>query len=167
MWHCLCNATRPGCTCRSISVNRQTFYRRFSMKAILSVPVGALALAVAFHAVGATLPQARTEHGVTYISGGIGHDESAAMKAEAKSYPLSMVFSAGKDNEYLADVRIAIKDKAGKEVLNAVSNGPIMLVKVPAGRYAIAAERNGKTWHRAVQVNQKGDKEVNFHCPSA
>ena len=137
------------------------------MKAIFSVAAGTLALAVAFHAVGATLPQARTEHGVTYISGGIGHDESAALKAEARKYPLSMVFSAGKDNEYLADVKITIKDKAGKEVLNAVANGPIMLVKIPAGRYTIAAERNGKTLHRAVQVNQKGDKEVNFHWPSA
>jgi hypothetical protein len=137
------------------------------MKAILSVPAGALALAVAFHAVGATLPQAKTENGITYVSGGIGHDESAAMKAEAKNYPLSMVFSAGKDNEYLADVRIAIKDKAGKEVLNAVSDGPIMLVKVPAGRYSIAAERNGKSLHHTVHVNQKGDKQVNFHWPSA
>jgi hypothetical protein len=137
------------------------------MKAILSVPAGALALAVAFQAVGATLPQARTERGITYISGGIGHDESAAMKAEASKYPLSMVFSAGKDNEYLADVRIAIKDQAGKEVLNAVSDGPIMLVKVPAGRYSIAAERSGKTLRRTVHVNQKGDKRVNFHWPSA
>ena len=89
------------------------------------------------------------------------------MKAEAGNYPLSLVFSAGKDNEYLADVRIAIKDKAGKEVLNAVSDGPIMLVKVPAGRYSIAAERNGKILHHTVRVNQKGDKQVNFHWPSA
>ena len=137
------------------------------MKAILCVPASALALAVAFQAVGAALPQARTEQGITYISGGIGHDESAAMKAEAGNYPLSMVFSAGKDNEYLADVRIAIKDEAGKEVLNAVSDGPIMLVKVPAGTYSIAAERNGKTLHHTVRVNQKGDKQVNFHWPSA
>jgi len=137
------------------------------MKAILCVPAGALALALAFHAVGATLPQAKMENGITYLSGGIGHDESAAMKAEAKSYPLSMIFSAGKDNEYLADVKITIKDKAGKEVLNAVSNGPIMLVKVPAGRYTVTAERNGKTLHHAVRVNHRGDKLVNFHWPSA
>ncbi len=137
------------------------------MKAILSVPAGAIALALAFHAVGATPPRAKMENGITYLSGGIGHDESAAMKAEATSYPLSMIFSAGKDNEYLADVKITIKDKAGKEVLNAVSNGPIMLVKLPAGRYTIAAERNGKSLHHAVHVNHKGGKQVYFHWPSA
>jgi hypothetical protein len=42
-----------------------------------------------------------------------------------------------------------------------------MLVKVPAGRYTIAAERNGKTLRHAVHVNHKGDKQVNFHWPSA
>ena len=137
------------------------------MKAILSVPAGAIALALAFHAVGATPPRAKMENGITYLSGGIGHDESAAMKAEAKSYPLSMIFSAGKDNEFLADVKITVKDKAGKEVLNAVSKGPIMLVKVPAGSYTITAERNGKALHHAVRVNHKGGKQVNFHWPSA
>ena len=137
------------------------------MKAILCVPAGAIALALALHAVGATLPQPKMENGITYLSGGIGNDEAVAMKAEAKSYPLSMIFSAGKDNEYLADVKVNIKDKAGKDVLNAVSNGPIMLVKVPAGSYTIAAERNGKALHHAVRVNHKGGKQVNFHWPSA
>ena len=108
------------------------------MKAILCVPAGAIALALALHAVGATLPQPKMENGITYLSGGIGNDEAVAMKAEAKSYPLSMIFSAGKDNEYLADVKVNIKDKAGKDVLNAVSNGPIILVKVPAGRYSMS-----------------------------
>src|SRR5204863_9396967 len=102
MWHCLCSATRPGCTSRSISVNSQTFYRRFSMKAILCVPASALALAMAFQAVGAALPQVRTEHGITYLSGGVGHYESAALKAEASKYPMSMAVSAGKDSDHVA-----------------------------------------------------------------
>src|SRR2546430_3804288 len=118
------------------------------MKAILCVPAGAIALALAFHAVGATLPQPKVENGITYLSGGIGHDESAAMKAEARSYPLSIIFSAGKDNEYLADVKITVKDKAGKEVLNAVSKGPMMPVKVPAARRTTTPEKDGQALHQ-------------------
>ena len=38
---------------------------------------------------------------------------------------------------------------------------------VPAGRYTVTAERNGKTLHHAVRVNHRGDKLVNFHWPSA
>lgn len=137
------------------------------MKANVSFPAGALALALALPAAAAMLPPAKTENGVTYVVGGIGHDESAAMKAAEKSYPLSMIFYAGKDNEYVADVKVAIKDKAGKTVLDTRADGPIMLVKVPAGRYTITADRNGKTLHHTVQVGAKLHKEADFHWPKA
>ena len=137
------------------------------MNTRLRISTGALLLAAALQASAATLPQAKTENGVSYLSGGIGQDEAAAMRAEAKDYPLSMVFSAGKDNEYLAGVTVTIKDKTGKQVLNTASTGPILLVKLPAGRYSIAAERNGQTLRRTVQVNHHGDKRVNFHWASA
>ena len=128
---------------------------------------GAVVLGLALPAVAATLPQEKTEHGIVYRSGGIGHDEAVAMQAEAKYYPLSMLFTAGKDNEYLADVDVSIKDKAGKAVLHAVSDGPIMLVKVPAGKYAVTAEENGKTLRRTVTVGAKGDTRAGFHWPHA
>jgi hypothetical protein len=78
-----------------------------------------------------------------------------------------MIFSAAKDNEFLADVRVTIKDKAGKEMLSAVSDGPIMLVKLPAGKYTVAAEAHGKTLQRIVQVPAKGDRQVSFHWAQA
>jgi hypothetical protein len=137
------------------------------MKKAFAACAGALALAMAFSAVSATLPQPKTENGITYVSGGIGQDESAAMKSEAKDYPLSMVFSGGKHNAYLADIKVTIKDQADKVVLDTVSDGPIMLVKVPAGKYAVTAMKDGKTLHRTVQVRAKGDRQVHFHWPKA
>jgi hypothetical protein len=137
------------------------------MKAALAASAGAVALALALPAGAVAVPQAKTDHGVTYVSGGIGHDEAAAMRAEAKRYPLSMVFSAGKHNEYLAGVKVKLEDKSGKVVLNEVADGPIMLVKVPAGRYTIEATRDGKTEHRTVEVPAKGDRQVAFHWPAA
>jgi len=89
------------------------------------------------------------------------------MKEEARHYPLSMVFSAKKDNEYLADVHVDIRNKAGKEVLNTVSDGPIMLVKLPAGSYKVSAQVGGKTLHRSVRIPAKGDEQLNFHWPHA
>jgi hypothetical protein len=78
-----------------------------------------------------------------------------------------MVFSAARDNEFLANVQVTIKDKAGKEMLSAISDGPIMLVKLPAGKYTVAAESDGKTLHRTVQVPAKGDRQVSFHWRQA
>lgn len=136
-----------------------------AMKAASALLPGALALAVAFPA--AALPQPKTEHGITYLSGGIGEDESTAMKAEVKDYPLSLVFSAGKDGAYLAEIPVTIKDRAGNTVLDTVSHGPIMLLKLAPGEYRIEATRNGDALHRTVSVKAKGDTQVVLHWPSA
>ncbi len=136
------------------------------MKANLAASLGALALAIAWPAAAAALPAAKSDHGITYVSGGIGHDEAAAMKAAAKDYPLSMVFAAGKHDEYLSGVRVRLKDKAGNVALNEVADGPIMLVKLPEGRYTIDATRHGKTLQRTVRVPAHGDHQVVFHWPA-
>jgi hypothetical protein len=142
------------------------------MKANGKLAVLALSLAVALPATAATmntdlLPTPKTENGITFLSGGIGKTEASAMKNEARHYPLSMVFSATKTNEYLADVLVTLKNEAGKKLLSAVSDGPIMLVKLPAGEYKVAAEINGKTLHRTVRVSGKGDRRLEFHWPQA
>lgn len=136
------------------------------MKAASRLSAGALALALAIPALAATLPQPRTEHGITWLSGGVGEDQSAALKAEAKRYPLSLVFT-GKGGEYLAEVPVKIVDHAGKTVLDTTSKGPIMLVKLPPGRYQIAATRQGKTLHRSALVKAKGERQVVFRWPQA
>ena len=136
------------------------------MKAIPWLSAGGLALALSAPLFAATLPQPKTGHGVTYVSGGIGEDESTAMKAEAKHYPLSLIFSAGKDGEYLADVPVTIRDSAGQAVLQAHA-GPILLIKAPPGKYRIAATRHGRTLEQTVVVTAKGERQVSLHWPKA
>lgn len=141
------------------------------MKVIEKLMIGVVVLGVALPvasaaATGYALPQPKTENGITYVSGGIGEDESKAMREEAKRFPLSLVFSANKDNEYLADVHVTIKDKAGKEVLSVISDGPVMLLKLPAGRYLIEAAADGKTLRRTVRVQANEDRQIAFHWPS-
>ena len=136
------------------------------MKANASIAFGSLILAATMHVSAATLPLAKTENGVAYVSGGVGQDEAAAMRAEAKHYPMSIFFTAGKDNAFLANVKVTISDKAGKEVLNTTA-GPILLVKAPPATYAITAVRNGRTLHRTVHVQKTGEKQIVFHWPKA
>jgi hypothetical protein len=140
------------------------------MKPTTLFSVGLLTAAFALPATAATmlmqnaaLPQPKTEGDITYLSGGIGKPESTAMKAEARHYPLSMIFSGNKDNEYLADVHVTIKDHTGKDVLSTVSEGPIMLVRLPAGSYTVIAEANGKSFKRSVHVQAKGERQLSFH----
>ena len=133
------------------------------MKSTLAVTAAALALGFSLPAASAPLPAPRTEGGITYLTGGIGRDEAAAMKAEAKRYPLSIVLSEGRRDAYVAGARVTIADAGGKTVLDAKPVGPILLVRLPAGRYRIRAVAGGKTLQREAQVSGAGAEQVVLH----
>lgn len=137
------------------------------MKARLTLAAAAFAAAFSLAAGAATLPAPQTLNGITYLSGGIGREEVAAIKAEAKNYPLSLVFSAGPRHAFVAEVKVTIKDKAGKALLDGASGGPIVLVKLPAGTYTVHAVQGGVALNRTVQVTAHGDKQLALHWPKA
>jgi hypothetical protein len=108
------------------------------------------------------LPPVRTSGSVSYVTGGVGLDESAAIKAAEKDFSLSLLFAQTKRGEYLSDVKLSIKDKAGKTVLEAVSDGPMLLAKLPAGVYKISAEHEGTVLLKTVRVEAKGVARAAF-----
>ena len=104
---------------------------------------------------------------MTYVSGGIGKDESDAMKQAASRYSLAIEMSspAGPRAEYVADVKIDIRDQQGKTVLSTTSDGPILLANLPPGRYTINADKNGKSQQRNVVVGPSARPRVKFSFP--
>ena len=72
---------------------------------------------------------------MTYVSGGIGKDESDAMKQAASRYSLSIEMSspAGPRAEYVSDVKIDIRDQQEQTVISITSDGPILLAQSAAG----------------------------------
>lgn len=112
----------------------------------------------------AELPPVQRQGAVEYVSGGIGIDESEAMKAAATQYPLALTFAAQRDGtaDYVADVAVAIHDAQGKPVLQATSGGPYMLVKLPAGNYKISASYKGQAQEREVSVQNTGTARAMF-----
>ncbi len=108
------------------------------------------------------LPQVKTQNGVSYISGGIGSDQVTAMKAAAKDYAL-MLTCAQNTGDYLANVKVSITDKSGKTVLDTVTDGPILLVKLSPGQYRIGADSNGVTVNKTVQISAGHTAKLNFH----
>lgn len=104
------------------------------------------------------LPAAQHAGPVTYLSGGVGSDESHAIKEAMHDYPLVLEF-AGKTsygNEYLAAVPVKIVDAHGKTVLETSARGPFLLVSLPAGRYTVTASYGERTEHRSVSVSPNG-----------
>ena len=113
------------------------------------------------------LPPERSQGSVTYVTGGIGKDESDAMKQAASRYSLAIEMSspAGPRAEYVADVKIDIRDQQGKTVLSTTSDGPMLLANLPPGRYTINADKNGKSQQRSVVVGSGARPRVKFSFP--
>lgn len=114
----------------------------------------------------AALPEAQTQNGITYLSGGIGLNESEAMKAAAKDYTLMITCSVQPTGEYLADVKVNITDKSGSPVLETVIDGPMLLVQLAPGQYRISAESDGVTMNRTVDIGSEHPTRVNLSWPA-
>jgi hypothetical protein len=125
------------------------------------------ATSVAFAAT-TNLPPLQQQGAVTYLSGGVGSDQSAALKDVMHKYPLVLEFAGATHhgNEYLADVPVHIADMNGKTLLNATSHGPFMLASLPNGRYKITASHDGKTQQRLVDINSSGHVRAMFVWPT-
>ena len=122
----------------------------------------ALACAAGVFAVQAqsAMPQWKGEGAVRYVCGGIGSDESTAMRAAMKEHPLALLF-ARSDGAYLTDVQVDIKGADGAPSLGLRASGPVCLVDLPAGRYTIDAAMAGSAKSQTVTVGG-GSKTVDF-----
>ena len=122
-----------------------------------TLSITAMAAALFFtpfaQAAGAAAAQ-ETQGNVSYISGGVGEDEAAAMKSAAAGYPLELHFvqKATPRDEFLADVKVRITDRAKNVVLDAVANGPFLLAKLPPGTYQIEADHVGVVKRQTVDI---------------
>ncbi|GAB2890478.1 carboxypeptidase-like regulatory domain-containing protein [Uliginosibacterium flavum] len=110
----------------------------------------------------ANLPAPTTRGAVTFVSGGIGLDESTAMKAAEKDYPLTLEFvvKTASTSGYTSDVKVLLADHNGKTLLDTVSNGPFLLVKLPPGNYRLEASKDGQTKLRQVDVRAGSHQKI-------
>jgi len=106
----------------------------------------------------APLPPAKQAGDITYVTGGVAYEEVPAFKEAKRDYPLAIEIyeKAGSKNQFTADTRVLLIDKAGDVVFDAQADGPYMLVKAPAGQYKMEASLNGRTVTRQVNVNARG-----------
>lgn len=88
---------------------------------------------------------------VTFVTGGIGHVSQQQITSIQRAYPLKLSF-ADNTGHYLANVNVAIADTSGNTVLNAVTDGPILLAKLKPGTYTVNATYEGQTQTRKVSV---------------
>ena len=104
--------------------------------------------------------------GASYINGGVGQEEAARMREIGTEFPVRLTFTRhnGTQNtdEFVADVTVRVRDSAGRTVVAAAAQGPIFLLRVPDGSYALEAERNGEIKTRRIDVVGDRHQEIAF-----
>jgi len=138
--------------------------RKLLSLAVFAVSLGTLGSVVAVDM--AALPEVKTQNGISFLSGGIGLDESEAMKAAAKDYTLMLTCSIQPTGQYLSDVKVIITDKSGSPVLDTVTDGPILLVQLAPGQYRISADRDGNIMNRNVDIGSEHPTRVDLSWPA-
>jgi hypothetical protein len=116
----------------------------------------------------ADLPAVRHDGEVAYLTGGVGQDESSAISAVQRQWPLSLEFAeqAGGRAVYVADVDVVVRNASGQAALEAQADGPFLLAKLPPGRYAVEASWNGKTLREPVTIKHGAPAHATFVWPA-
>lgn len=112
----------------------------------------------------AELPPLQHQGNVEYVSGGIGIDESTSFKEAMSRYPLSLTFDSPDNGAaaYVANVQVVIQNSHDATVLDATSQGPYFLVKLPPGKYHVKATYQNDTQSREVAIGEKGSERLVF-----
>ena len=109
----------------------------------------------------AQLPPSKTQGDTTFITGGIGNDESSAMFAAAKKWSLliemSEIDGSGR-GVWIAGINILVLNAKQQSILETVCDGPLMLLNAPPGQYTVEASYQGKLLKRSV-VLKEGDPQ--------
>lgn len=133
-------------------------------RTILAATLAAALAGPAFAQAPAAPATASTSAEYPVLSGGVGLDERQAMDAQASNFNLKLAFAAP-GGEYFDNVGVMIARTNGAKVYEGTSEGPWFFIKLPPGRYTVAATMNGKTIHRNVRVPQRSASKLHFYFP--
>ena len=133
------------------------------MKRLHPLPLAAALLASTVFAATTARATEKAEANVPVLVGGITKDDETAMQRQARQWPMRLVFSERRDNEFVADVDLVVRDAKGHEVLALDDTGPMTYVKLPPGRYTVQATFDGHPQVRHVALDGRAGQDVYIH----
>jgi hypothetical protein len=112
----------------------------------------------------AQVPEAQRSQGVSYITGGVGEEESTAILAEAKQWPLLLELSQLENGRgvWIFGSQIKIANAKGAMIFDAKADGPYMLVNLDAGDYVIQASYQGVEQKRAISIKAGQPQKISI-----
>jgi len=108
--------------------------------------------------------QVKTQNGVAYVSGGVSHDEEAAIKSMGKGFNLKLTL-AESTGGYMGGAHVRIDNVKGTAVLDTQSDGPLFFVKLEPGTYKIHVTADNKDFTKEAYVKSAGQEQLTFIWP--
>ena len=112
-------------------------------------------------------PQPQQQGNVTFVSGGAGDEDRAALKQMENQFNLRLLFAVRGSGEYLANVNVTLADSKGNAVLDTISDGPIFYAHVPPGRYKLTVSNQGQSQSANVSISPTGATRQDFYWSQA
>lgn len=127
-----------------------------SLLATLSLLVGGVA--------GAQIPSTQHANGISYITGGVGEEESSAIVAESKQWPLFLELSQLENGRgvWIFGANIKIVNAKQQVVFEAQADGPYMLINLDAGDYLIEASYQGVIQKRTISLKANTPQKISI-----
>jgi hypothetical protein len=106
--------------------------------------------------------QAQQQGNISFVSGGAGDEDRAALKAVESQYNLRLLFAA-RGGDYLAGIGVTLADGGGNSVLDTVADGPIFYAHVPPGRYKLTVSNQGQSQSHDITIGASGVVSQDFY----
>ena len=115
----------------------------------------------------AAITEGRTANDRSYMSGGIGLEESERLKQMADKYSLQLIISS-RSGAYLADTHVTITGANGQKVLDLPLDAPWLLVDLMPGSYKLVVSHAGRRQERNVTLapSKREQLVVQFDVPA-
>ena len=113
----------------------------------------------------AQIPETQYSQGISYITGGVGEGEAAAILDEAKQWPLLLEMSQIENGRgvWIFGATIKIMSSAKKQMaFEAQADGPYMLVNLVPGDYMIEATYEGVMQKRALSIKADSSQKISL-----
>lgn len=137
------------------AVKAQTRYGRLGLIAMVVVLQCAPALALELDDAAKSNVASTPQTGVSWLSGGVGDEAMTEMHKQSAAYNVHLMLTGSRGN-YLAGIPFSVSRRSGQVTVSGVIEGPLLYLKLPAGRYQIAVEIDGAWQTRRVQASASG-----------
>lgn len=98
------------------------------------------------------------------LSGGTSSESRAMLQSLENQYNTKLVFT-GKNGAYLANVGVDVRDSSGNTVMESTTDGPILLMNLPQGRYTVSANAEGFNEQQSITVGSRGTSTQHMRFP--